>query len=340
METVIVIDVLAGHDRVRSRHRIERSGPTASCTIGRGAAADVVLDDPHMAAVHARVSVDAAGTATITDLDSVNGIEIGGRRLHGALDAHLTDGVFRIGRTRLRLRTAHEVIPAEVSYQGVSPKEARARGFRWLAIGVVVSAASMIFSTWTTTIQPRELSTKLLALLLGLLVIGGVWITLWALVSRIAFGESRWLRHSAIFVCAIATLSLAPLVLDTVSGALGIYLPAPADMFLAGVFVATVLAVHLMNASAMRPRFAIAIGILIPAMALGLTQWTESRGQNRSAAYIPDRNRIVPPWLMVRRGEPLQEFVVRFDALKGQADARRAFVEAEDPSPDEDSSDD
>jgi len=44
VETVIVIDVLGAHDRVQSRHRIERAGDAASCTIGRGAAADVTLE--------------------------------------------------------------------------------------------------------------------------------------------------------------------------------------------------------------------------------------------------------------------------------------------------------
>jgi len=339
VETIIVIDALGAHDRVLSRHRIERPGAVATCTIGRGAAADVVLDDPHIAAVHVRVAVDAGGKATITDLNSVNGIEIDGRRLHGVVDMPLGDGVFRIGRTKLRLRTAAENIPAEVSDQKLSPSEARARDFRWLAIGLAVTIAGEVYSIWAATIQTRELPTKMLTTLFALAAIFGVWIAFWALVSRIAFGESRWLRHAAIFFCIVAAIDIGPLLLDTASGALGIYLPSSAAMLVAGILIATALAVHLLNASTMRPRIAIAIGVLIPAIALGLIQWRSTYTQNRSATYIPDRNRIVPPALMLRGGEPLQKFVLDLDELKERADAKRAFVLTEDPSPDDDSSD-
>src|SRR5208283_644355 len=235
--------------------------------------------------------------------------------------------------------TAAENIPAEVSDQKLSPSEARARDFRWLAIGLAVTIAGEVYSIWAATIQTRELPTKMLTTLFALAAIFGVWIAFWALVSRIAFGESRWLRHAAIFFCIVAAIDIGPLLLDTASGALGIYLPSSAAMLVAGILIATALAVHLLNASTMRPRIAIAIGVLIPAIALGLIQWRSTYTQNRSATYIPDRNRIVPPALMLRGGEPLQKFVLDLDELKERADAKRAFVLTEDPSPDDDSSD-
>ena len=337
METVIVIDVLAAHDRVRSRHRIERPGETASCTIGRGAAADVVLDDPHLAAVHARITVNAAGDVTVTDLGSVNGIEIGGRQVHGVIDAPLVDAVVRIGRTRLRVRTAHERIPAEVSDRETLPTETRARDFRLLAIGFAVTIASLIFSVWTVTIQPRELATVMVMTLLGVIGVGGIWIVLWALVSRIAFGESRWLRHAAIFFCVVAAIEVVTTLLDVVSGATGIYLPPYSQAWIVGAGAAVALAMHLVNASPMRSRIAVAIGVLIPAITLGAAQWTWTHSQNRSASYIPDRNEMVPPALLLRGGEPLEAFVAELGGLKAQADAKRAFVEKEDPSPSEDS---
>lgn len=333
METVVVLDVLGAHDRVRSRHRIERPGETATCTIGRGAAADVVVDDPHMAAVHARVTVNAAGDVTVTDLGSINGIEVGGRRVHGVIDTPVTDGIVRIGRTRLRVRTAQETIPAEMSDRNDSPSETRSRDFHWLAIGFAVTIASLMFSVWTVTVQSRELATAMVMALLGVIGIGGVWIVLWALVSRVAFGESRWLRHAAIFFGVLAAIEVITMFLDVASGASGIYLPTYATMLIVGIAAAVALAMHLVNASTMRPQFAVAIGVLIPAIALGVTQWTITHSQNRSANYIPDRNEMVPPALLLRGGEPLDVFVADLGGLKAQADAKRAFVEKEDPSP-------
>jgi hypothetical protein len=89
----------------------------------------------------------------------------------------------------------------------------------------------------------------------------------------------------------------------------------------------------------MESRYAVAIGVLIPAILLGAAQWTMTHSRNRSANYIPDRNEIVPPALALRRGEPLETFVADLRDLKARADAKRAFVEKEDPSPTEDSSD-
>ena len=339
METVIVIDVLAAYDRVRERHRIERPGEMASCTIGRGAAADIVLDDPHIAPVHVRVTVDAAGQVTVSDLGSLNGIELGGHRVHGVQDAPLTDGVIRIGRTRLRVRTAQETLPAEISDRTDSPQETRKRDFRWLAVGFAVTLATLAFSVWTVTVQPRELATAMIIMLLGLLATGGVWIALWALVSRVAFGESRWLRHAAIFFCVVAALQLVSMLIDVASAASGVYLPPFAAMWIVGIAAAAALAIHLLNGSPMESRYAIAIGVLIPAIVLGAAQWTMSHSQNRSANYIPDRNEIVPPALALRGGEPLETFVADLRDLKAKADAKRTFVEKEDPSPTDDSSD-
>ncbi|MEO8751501.1 MAG: FHA domain-containing protein [Casimicrobiaceae bacterium] len=339
METVVVIDVLAAHDRVRSRHRIERQGETASCTIGRGAAADVVIDDPHIAAVHARVTVDAAGGVSVTDLGSVNGLKMDGRRVHGVIDAPLTGGVLQIGRTRLRVRTAQEVLPAELPDRSNAPQETRQRDFRWFALGFAVTAACLLFSVWTVTVQSRELPTAMVTTFLGLVGVGGVWVVLWALVSRVAFGESRWLRHAAIFFCVLGALEVISLLVDIASGATGIYLPSYVPMLVFGVAAAAALALHLANASPMRRRTAVAIGILIPAITLGAAQWTLTNAQNRSANYIADRNEMVPPALLLRRGEPLEVFVADLGALTAQADAKRAFVEKEDPAPSDDSAD-
>jgi FHA domain len=338
METVIVIEVLGAHDRIVSRHRLVQTGDTATCTIGRGAAADVIVDDPHVAAVHARVSVDAAGIATVTDLGTVNGIEVGGRHVHGAFDEPVA-GIVRIGRTRLRVRTATETLPAELpEHEGV-PVDTRARDFRWLATGVAVATAAMIFSIWTSTTESRELVSSLVAGLLIVFAVGCGWIAVWALVSRVGLGESRWVRHAAIFFCAIAAIEVISMLVDIVAGAFGIFLPASAAMLIFGLVAAAALALHLLNAGPMRRRFALAIGVLIPALTLGTGQWMLWRGQDRSAYYIPDGNEIVPPALMLHSGAPLDTYVAGLDKLKAQADAKRAFVEKEDPSPEESSDD-
>ena len=95
---------------------------------------------------------------------------------------------------------------------------------------------------------------------------------------------------------------------------------------------------HLVNASPMRARIAVTIGVTIPAVIIAAILWTQTRNENRSPSHIADHDRILPPALLWRRGLPFDGFTAELADLRARADARRAFVEREDPSPDEDDS--
>jgi len=339
MEAVMVVEVLSGHHRVRTRYHFGAVGGEARCTVGRSVACDVVLDDPFVAAVHARISVDTEGRVTVTDLESINGIEIAGRRRRGGEPAELDGGVFRVGHTRLRVRTAREVVAPERADRGGSAWWSRGTELKALAAGSVMSIAATVFEVWTSTTQPRELSTALVTTLLALLGLTGLWIALWALASRVAFGESRWVRHAGIVAAAYAVVSVVTGLVDVVNGALGLHLSPVVGPLLVAIAVSIALSAHLVNASPMRARLALGIGVTIPFVILAVVLWTQARSQNRSSSYVGDRDLVVPPALVMRRGESLERFATDLSDLRGKADANRAFVEREDPSPEEDESD-
>jgi pSer/pThr/pTyr-binding forkhead associated (FHA) protein len=70
--------------------------------IGRGAEADVVVDDPGVSRRHAEIRMDG-GSAVVRDLGSTNGTFVDGERA-GAL--RLADGsTVTIGRTRIVFRS-------------------------------------------------------------------------------------------------------------------------------------------------------------------------------------------------------------------------------------------
>ena len=282
---------------------------------------------------------DAEGRVTVTDLESINGIEIAGRRRHGGEPAELDGGVFRVGHTRLRVRTAREVVAPERADRGGSAWWSRGTELKALAAGSVVSIAVTVFEVWTSTTQPRELSTALVTTLLALLGLTGLWIALWALASRVAFGESRWVRHAVIVFVVYAVLSVVALVAEIVNSALGLHVSSTvAAAVLVGVGASTALSSHLVNASPMRARIAVTIGVTIPAVIIAAILWTQTRNENRSPSHIADHDRILPPALLWRRGLPFDGFTAELADLRARADARRAFVEREDPSPDEDDS--
>lgn len=333
----MVVEVLGAHDRVCARHRIAAAGPESECTVGRSAACDVVLDDPFVAAVHARIAVDADGHVVVSDLDTINGVEVGGRRLRGVERVPLADGVFRVGRTRLRVRTAHEIVAPEQADGGGRPWLTPAAEQRALGAAFAVSVAVSAFEVWTRTARPRDLSTALVSMLLGLLAVAGLWVALWALVSRVAFGESRWVRHAVILFIVYAGFSVVGLATHVVNGALGLHLWSSAGTVLVAVAASAALVVHLLNASPMRARTALAVGVTIPAVILVASLWFQARGHARSPSHIADRDHVLPPALVLRRGLTPDALTAAVADLKSRADAKRAFVEREDPSPDSDS---
>jgi pSer/pThr/pTyr-binding forkhead associated (FHA) protein len=79
-----------------------------SIVIGRAADADLVLEDGEVSGHHVRVTPDAAGSATVEDLDSTNGTFINQNELIGS--AHLEAGDdLLVGVSVIQLRTAQEV---------------------------------------------------------------------------------------------------------------------------------------------------------------------------------------------------------------------------------------
>ena len=60
--------------------------------LGRHATCDVVLNDPQVSRFHARIDKQGPGAATITDLDSANGVHINGRRIPPRLPQPLRSG--------------------------------------------------------------------------------------------------------------------------------------------------------------------------------------------------------------------------------------------------------
>jgi hypothetical protein len=89
----------------------------------------------------------------------------------------------------------------------------------------------------------------------------------------------------------------------------------------------------------MRLRTALVLGVAIPTIVLTATVWVQAHGENRNPGHIADYDQMVPPALALRHGLPLDRFAAGLADLKAKADAKRAFVEREDPSPDDDDTD-
>jgi predicted component of type VI protein secretion system len=150
----VVVEWLDGHGRVQWRERLALGEGRRSFTIGRSVEADVTLDDPHAAGLHAAVEIADGGRLLASDLGSVNGLIVCGKRWRDARGLELADNMLQIGRTRLRLRTTHERLGPERPYE--LPASALARGPGWIAaVAGLACVLQLLYATWLTA--PRDL---------------------------------------------------------------------------------------------------------------------------------------------------------------------------------------
>jgi len=197
MGAVMWIEVLSRHGEVGQRERIE----AAEARIGRAFDNDVVIDDPHVAPHHLRIYRGDDGELVAEDLGSLNGLY----PEQGALRAtHLplakNPGI-RIGRTILRVHDAAHPVPAE---KLLTPPRAHVR---WAAgLGAALLLALLALEWLNLTSEPS--ANQMLLPLLGFVTILALWTSVWAMLSRVFFGQARFSLQLRIAITACIALVL------------------------------------------------------------------------------------------------------------------------------------
>ena len=197
MGALMWIEVLSRHGEVGQRERIE----AAEARIGRAFDNDVVVDDPHVAPHHLRIHRGADGELVAEDLGSLNGLY----REHGAeratrLQLASNPGI-RIGRTVLRVHDAAHTVPAE---KPLTPPRAHARWAMGLGAALLLGLLALQWLNLTS-----EPSANLMLLpLLGFVTILALWTSVWAMLSRVFFGQARFSLQLRIAITACIALVL------------------------------------------------------------------------------------------------------------------------------------
>lgn len=330
----IAVEILDDHGRVRHRERFALDPLRPAITIGRSVAADVVLDDPYAAPLHASVRIDAAGAVLVSDLQSVNGIVVRGERLRGITDRAIERGELTVGRTALRIRTAAEPIAAERPENGDDHRTARG----WLAAaigGALAYAGVFAYRAWLAA--PQDITGALAGAVIPGLAGAGLWIGFWALLTRLLLGEWRWIRHATILFAVYVGLALVDLALDTSWFALGLAPFAPRDIAAWATAAGIALFWHISTASHASRRRALATAILVPA-AVGIgSSYLAIHNAGRDVNHIGADGKIFPPALRLQSGRPLAGYFADAAKLQAEADRHRRAMprEADDDSDDE-----
>ena len=339
----VVVDVLDSHGRVHSRQRIALDA-RRRISIGRGAQAQVIIDDAHAAALHAGDDVAPDGTLTVTDLGSVNGVFVGGKRHTGARDLPLPGGLLQIGRTRLRLRTRLETIAPEQPDHALRAHTGHAAPrsvWAAAAAGALVCAAYVFYSSWMGA--PRDLASAFAGSMMSVVTGLSAWIALWALLSRLLLGEWRWVTHAAIVLGLAALLLGIDFAFDVAWFSLDLPPSGLREMGLLVLACALLLYGHLTRATSISTRRAALIAVLLPLLATGTLQWVQARNQMRNVNYTGEQKLLLPPALRLRGGASLDDFFRRAATLKDEADRKRRAMPNDElggSADDEDDSDD
>lgn len=159
-----------------------------SIRIGRALDNDLVVDDPHCAAYHARLEFGADGMARLLDLGSINGIVVG-KRTRTTLCEITTEEPIRLGQTLIRIRS---------STWPLAPERSLVQRAVWplALLGFVLVLGHGGWEIWLKDVQAT--SPPYLYGLSGLAAGLCLWSAMYALFGRLVSGNERFFSHLAI----------------------------------------------------------------------------------------------------------------------------------------------
>jgi len=178
METRALIELIDRDGLVRQVVRVT----AFPVRLGRAIDADVVLDDAHVAARHARLVETESGVALVAE-PSVNGVLLGRRRLAEGLPEPVADGsLLTLGTTTLRLRLAGAALAPELPLL----RNAGHAGLHasWIALLVLVTALGVVFDQWLGA-NPGTPASEMTSVFLGVPLAFAAWCAMWALGSKL-----------------------------------------------------------------------------------------------------------------------------------------------------------
>ena len=265
-------------------------------TLGRALDNQVVIDDPFVAAHHARIDADEAGALSLTVLDTLNGVELNGVHLKAGQSASL--GKFgtslTLGQTQLQLRLAGDVLAAERALPALAavetsqprqPERARSRAWPW-----VIAASFFAFeaASQAVNLDPGADFSAWLPVLLGVPVALVLWCGVWALLSKLFNHEFDFAGHMKLALPWVLVIALVQALWPQLAAALALPMLWQLTPLLTAVLAAFWVRAHLSHVLPHKQRH---VSVGVAAMALGAIAITaagnlRSNDSLSNAAYM------------------------------------------------------
>jgi len=288
-------------------------------TIGRAYDNDIILDDPHTAAHHAQIELNQLDELIIADLGSYNGITYANTRANTRENFFVVGGdkIYRLGHTRLRIRTADYQVATEVT----DLTNHRWEGLLPALTGLALLLVTGLVSTWLADLNQGTLSKYLLELVSVFgFAIG--WSGIWALFGKLFTGHARFGRHLFIASAGLALLELWEHLSGLVAYAFSLEALQTFSVHPIIYICATVLYFHFLTAGNKRPHrlkiYLVAIALL--GSAITITKKYQATNHLSDELYM---SRIYPPAVRISRDHSLEEFMTDMQSLKEKVDKAR-----------------
>ncbi len=317
-----LIDVLDhdGHARHSLPVHADADGQ-ALIRIGRALDADLVLDDPQVAAHHAEVHINAQPGGQLRLLPSRNGARVG-RRHHdaGASLAWPHDGVLQVGHTRLRLRHAAGPLAPEAA---LAPLVGRWSGLILTGVLAVLALASTLWETWLAA-TPETPWTLYGGAALGVTFVLAAWAGGWALLNQLFQRRFPLGQHLRLALVGV----LIAVVLENGASLLAYAYSWPAALLLERVLtVGLGLGVVWLHGLIVWPKHGLRLGaLLVAGLALYLAFAWQTGGQQQNRWQPLYMSVLPPPSLRVAPLRSTDDLLKDAAALRGEL-ARKAKMD-------------
>ncbi len=186
-------------------------------TLGRSLAADVVLDDPFVAPLHAVLAPGADGKLTLEVGDTTNGVQQG-RKRHGRgarVPVPAGGTTWQLGGLTLKLRTPDERLEPE------QPLPATTRRALLAPLGMALLLVLLVAASHWRSLDPGHGPNDWLPLLAGLPLALMLWCGLWALGSKLFQHRFEFGAHLRLALPAVLAIELIDWLLPPTAAAIG-----------------------------------------------------------------------------------------------------------------------
>lgn len=272
MEILALLEVLDRDGSVR-RHLEVRHWPVS---IGRDMHCDLVLDDLHIAAEHARISMqqeqgeDSPGQLWLTVGQSINGVQTQGQHLDAGQACVLHSGdEWQIGRTRMRLRLAGAPLAPEQALpqvHGTPP---------WVLIPGLLALLVWTAGDAFVRSNPDGFGSTFLREFITLWGALAVWAVLWSLLTKIFQHRMNFWHHVGLAALAVLAANMSSLLLSMLAYASSVEVLGRLDALMISVLAAVLIYAHLLAVQPQRRKtlrwFAGSMCVLMLIASVGLS---------------------------------------------------------------------